>query len=462
MKRVLSLFTLIALTFTLAACSGVSKSSNPGGGGQGQAQVFVTGEDAPLPSVVSFNITINKITLNNSSTTATALSTPVTVDFVRLLGLRSLLGFNTVAPGTYTSATFTLANPQINYVNLSANPPTIAQVPNPSLTNSTVTVSFPNSAPLVVGANGLAGLHMDFDLRKSLQQSGGQLTGVVNPTIFVSAVQASDDAGQITDLLGSVVSVNTSTNSFVMQGPYGFQYTIDVNPSSTTFNTGWSISNLAAPAIVATEGTMQANGSILASAVEVISTNKAFLSGRILAVNPGPVVTMFVGEELPAMSGTPVDSVQTIDLSQVPSNSYAVCFLENPVTQALFNANAMVVGQRILIGGDFDSSNNTFTNPQFVSLRRQGVVGDLVSNSVNVVSGNQGSFQLQNNFLLGYALGGPLTVETGNGTKFININGLAGLQSAGATNLVVRGLVLDNPNNPGVPIMWAGRVRVLP
>ena len=104
MKRfkLLSVFlALIALTFT--ACGGGSSMSDTGNG-NAQAQVFVTGEDAPVSSVVSFYITINSITLNNSSSTVTVLSQPTTVDFGRLIGLRSLLGFNTVAPGTYTSA----------------------------------------------------------------------------------------------------------------------------------------------------------------------------------------------------------------------------------------------------------------------------------------------------------------------------------------------------------------------
>jgi len=457
MKRLAAVLTLVALALFLASCMGGSSSPS---GQQGQAQVFVTGEDAPLPSVISFNVTINKITLNNSKGTETALSTPVTVDFVRLLGLRSLLGFNQVAPGTYTSATFTLSNPQINYLDLTQNPPVVSQVANPSLSNSSVTVSFPQGSPMIVGNGELGGLHMDFDLRKSLAVDGsGQLTGVVNPTIFISAVSASDDEGQISELYGGLASVNAGGNSFVLQGPYGFQFTIDVD-TNTKFNGSWSLSNMTPPAFVAAEGTVQADGSVMASSVEVISTSQAFISGRILAVNPGPVVTMFVGEELPAMSGVPVDTVQTIDLSQVPSNAYAVCFIDNWVTSALFNANALVVGQRIFVGGNYDSTSNTFS-PEMVSLRLQGVVGDLVPNSVSIVNNNQGSFELQNNLLLGYALNGPLTVETGNATKFVNIGGLAGLQSAGQTNLVVRGLVFRDPNN-GSPVMWAGRVRVLP
>src|SRR5208337_3989643 len=261
--------------------------------------VFVVGEDAPVSSVVGFNITINKITLNNSSTSVQALSTPTAVDFGRLMGLRSLLAFNTITPGTYNSATFTFENaspaPVIDYVDLSTNPPSVNTLTG-SLTETTVTVPFPAGKPLVVGSNELAGLHIDFDLRDSL---------VVN---------------------GNLVSVNTNANSFVMQGPYGFQETIDVN-SSTLYNGSNSLSTLVVNGIVCVTGTVQADGSILASGVELIGANQAFISGRVLAVNPasGPVqiVTMWVGEELGTSGIIPVDTVQTINLSAV--STYDVC-----------------------------------------------------------------------------------------------------------------------------------------
>jgi hypothetical protein len=449
----LAVFALIGLTFT--ACGGGSSSSNNGGSGNSQAQVFVTGEDAPLPSVVSFYITINSITVNNSSTTQTLLSTPTTVDFGRLMGLRSLLGFNQVAPGTYTSATFSLANPVIYSVDMTTTPPSVSKI-NGTLTTSTVTVAFPTGKPLTVASNGLAGLHMDFDLRESLQTTGGQINGSVNPTIDVQAVSASEELGEITDFTGSVLSTSTSANTFTVQGPYGFQEVIDVN-SSTQFSGGYTLGTLPMNAIVSAVGTVQADGSILASGVDVITTDKAFISGRILEVQPGPIVTMFVGEELPNLSPTiPIDTVYTVNLSGV--SQYDICFFDNWLTGQFFNANSLVVGQRIFVGGTFQSA--TFT-PSLVSLRRQGVLGSIVLNSVQVNSGNLGSFQMQNDLLMSYAAGGPFTVDTGNLTIFDNVNGLVGLQSAGSANLVVRGLVFKDQTS-GHPFVVAGRVRVLP
>jgi hypothetical protein len=130
MKRSLLLYGILALvTIALAGCGAGSMSSNPQGGGATQAAVFMTGEDAPVSSVVAFNITIDKITLNNGSNTVTALSAPVAVDFGRLVGLRSLLGFNTIPAGTDTSAIVTFEAtspaPAINYIDLTTTPPSI-------------------------------------------------------------------------------------------------------------------------------------------------------------------------------------------------------------------------------------------------------------------------------------------------------------------------------------------------
>jgi Domain of unknown function (DUF5666)/Domain of unknown function (DUF4382) len=461
MKRYLSLAGLLALALSFAACNGVSNSSSTA---QNKAQVFVTGEDAPVSSVVAFKITIDSITLNNGTTAAQVLSTPTSVDFGQLVGLRSLLGFNTVAPGTYTSATFTFAAsnpaPSIDYVDLTTNPPSISTATG-TLSNPTVTVAFPTTAPLVVGSNGLAGLHTDFDLRQSLAMDGnGNLiinngTIAVTPVLDVMAVSASDSLGQITEFIGNIVSVNTAGNSFVVQGPYGFQETIDVN-TNTLYNGSNSLSSLMANSIVCVEGTVQADGSILAAGVEQITTDKAFISGRILAVNPGPVVTMFVGEELGTSATIPADSVYTVDLSQV--SQYDICFIDNWFTNELFSASSLVVGQRIFVGGTYQ--NNGFT-PDVVSLRRQGVIGSLVPNSVSITSGNQGSYQMQNDLLMSYSAGGPFSVYTGAQTLFVNVNGLTGLQAAGAANLVSSGLVFYNPNT-SKPVVLAGRVRVLP
>ncbi|HUO25216.1 MAG TPA: DUF4382 domain-containing protein [Candidatus Aquilonibacter sp.] len=456
MKRICGIMLMLALAILGASCG---SSSNSSLSSQSPA-VFVTGEDAPLASVVGFDVTITSITLNGANGSPQVLSTAETVDFARLLGLRSPLAFSTVPADTYTSATFSLSSPVISYVDMSTNPPSLSTINGQfspttgSATQTTVTVNFPTA--MVVGSTGLAGLRMEFDIRQSVAVDGnGQITGMINPTIYARAVQAGDSDAQVTDLMGGLVSVNAAGNSFVIQGPYGRQLTVDVS-NRTQFNSGWSINNLAAPAFIAVQGSFQGDGSLMAGDVEVITTSHAFLSGRVLAVNPtsGAVqqITMWVGETSADLVSD-VDTIQTINVSEV--NRYDICFFDNLFTNALFNNSSVIVGQRIFIGGSY--SANVFT-PQMISLRFQGVYGTLQSGSVNITDGNLGSFQLQNNALIGYSLGGsPLTVDTSNATLFINTAGLNSLQTAGSIPLASGGLVFVDPIT-STPVMAAAVV----
>ena len=455
MKKFFALGALLALTIIGLGCGA---SNNQQLNAPQPGSVFMTGEDAPLSSVVGFNVTLNSVTLNaQDSTTATVISSPITVDFARLLGLRSPLAFGAVPANTYTSATFVLANPVIDYVTLTPAPAeTTMNGTFPSNQNPyTITISFPK--PMVVGSNGLAGLKMEMDIRQSVAVDGtGQITGAVNPVMYVKATKASDPDGQVTDLMGGLASVSAANNSFVLQGPYGRQLTIDVN-NSTQFNSGWNINDLAVPAIVAVQGAFQADGSLMASGVEVITTAQSFVSGRVLAVATGSTgaaqsVTMWVGETGADMVSD-ADTVETFDVSAV--STYDICFLNGPLTTGVFNANSVVLGQRIFIGGSY--AGGTFT-PEMISLRLQGVYGMYVPGSVTISNGNAGSFQMSNNGLVGYSVGGPVTVNTFNLTYFFGLGGLSALEGdSTAVPIITRGLLLKDPVS-GNPEVYAGWV----
>ena len=458
MKKFLGFTLSFALMMMALGCG--SSNSSSGGSNVQSGSLFMTGEDAPLASVVGFNVTLNSVTLTGANGTATVISSPTTVDFARLVGLRSPLAFNSVPADTYSSATFVLANPSVSYVTLTPSP-TVSTLtgtfPN-SQNPYTVTVNFPT--PMVVGANGLAGLKMDMDIRDSVATDGnGNLvitnnTIAVNPIIYIKATQASASDGQVTDLMGGLVSVNAANNSFVLQGPYGRQLTVYVN-SSTVFNGTYNINNLATPAFVGVQGAFQADGSLMASGVEVVTTLQSFVSGRVLAVtnNGGDLqVTMWIGETGADMVSWS-DTIQTIDITNV--STYEICFLGSASPNGLFDSTSIEVGQRIFIGGSY--SNNVFT-PSMISLRLQGVYGLFNPGSVAITDGNQGSFQLLNNGLVGYSAGGPVTVNTFNLTLFYDLTGLNQLQTTTTQiPLVTRGLLLKDPVS-GNPEFYAGLV----
>ena len=65
--------------------------------------VFVSGGDAPLPSVVSFKVDIMGIAVaQGTSTPVTVTTGPQTVDFAKLNGIHTLLDLNTIPAGRMT------------------------------------------------------------------------------------------------------------------------------------------------------------------------------------------------------------------------------------------------------------------------------------------------------------------------------------------------------------------------
>src|SRR4029077_2873121 len=173
-----------------------SGSYNPPMTQSATGTVFVTGTDAPLPSVVSFQVDITGLSVSDGmNPPVSVLSGTQTVDFARLNGLRTLLDINTIPTGTYTQAVVTLANPSIDYLNVTnpqTNPPTHPTIstldtsassnPQLSLTTSQVTINL--ATPLVVSMGDIDGLRFEFDIRQSVAVDGsGQITGAITPTL---------------------------------------------------------------------------------------------------------------------------------------------------------------------------------------------------------------------------------------------------------------------------------------
>src|SRR5688572_13341114 len=94
---------LVLCVGILIGC-GSGTGSAVGTGGQSQtASVFTVATDAPVSSVVSFQLTVNSITLSNGTSEVSVLSQPAVIDFARLNGLRELVDLSSVPVGRYTS-----------------------------------------------------------------------------------------------------------------------------------------------------------------------------------------------------------------------------------------------------------------------------------------------------------------------------------------------------------------------
>jgi len=452
-------FIALLAAFGLSSCGGSSSGSNPGG--EDQASIFTVGTDAPLPSVVSCQIMVTGVTINNGTTNVPVLTTPQVVDFAQLSGLHQLLDLNAVPTGTYSSATVTIASPVIGYIDTTQSPPAINTI-NGALTQSSVTVNFAN--PFVLNAADLVGMRMEFDLRQSLQlDQNGQVTGVVDPVFHMQLLNATDASVSIDDFHAGVVGV-TGDNTFTVQGPKGRQWTVQTSASTVLDDPSIPVSSFTTSTIVEISGQLDpVSHDIDASEIEVVSDDKFVLGGLFTSIRPpsGPATQadLYVRYELPDITGIQDGQIETLALNG--SERYKIANINNPITTLLFNNSALAAGQVVDIGGSVTTTNGVSTlTVHRIVLRRQGQAGTWVPGSTVAQSGNAGSFQLNDNWTAGVLLPSPLTVLTTNATIFINLDGLSGLSGSQALPIRVVGFILMNPAT-NQPVMVARSVEEL-
>ncbi len=449
-------FVLLLAAIGVAGCGGSTAGSNPVS--PNQASVFTVATDAPLPSVISCQIEVTGVTIFNGTTNVPVLSTPQVVDFAQLSGLHQLLDLNAVPTGTYTSATVTLANPVIGFIDTTQNPPTISTI-NGTLSQSSVLVNFAN--PFVLQDADLVGLRMEFDLRQSLVTNNGQITGTINP-VFDMRLLASDDSDvSIDDFAGGVVGV-TGNDTFTMQGPKGRQWTVQANASTAMDDPSEPINSFTTDTIVEVSGQLDpVTHDIDADEIEVVSNDKFYLAGLFTSIRPpsgaATQADLYVRVELPDVTGIQDGQITTLGLNG--TEKYLIANIRNPLTSLLFNNSALAAGQSVGIGGSLTTNNGVSTlTVHRVVLRRQGQEGSWVVGSTMIQNGNAGSFQLDDDWTAGVLLPSPLTVITGSGTNFINLSGLSALSGTQAIPLRVVGFILIDPTT-NQPVMVARSVE---
>src|SRR5271170_8007486 len=412
--RAIGVFVCFLAALTLSSCGGGSSMGTTST--QSQASIYTVGTDAPLPSVVSCEVTVSGITLFNGTTNVSVLSQPQIVDFAQLSGLHQLLDLTAVPTGTYTSATITIASPVIGFIDTTQNPPAVNTI-NGTLSQSSVTVNF--ASPFVLTDAQLVGLRMEFDLRQSLAtDANGQVTGAINPVFNMQLLAADDATVSIDDFYGGFVG-STGANSFMIQGPKGRQWTVQTSASTVFDDPSVAVSSFTTDTIVEVSGTLDpVTHDIDATEVEVVSNDGFFLAGLFTSIRPpsGPATAadLFVRAELPDINGIEDGQITTLTLNN--TEQYRIANIQNPITTLLFNNSALTAGQSVGVGGKLVTANGVSTlTVHRVVLRRQGQAGSLVTGQTIVQSGNSGSFELSDQWTAGVLLPSPLMVLTTNG-----------------------------------------------
>jgi hypothetical protein len=446
---------LVALTAAALIVAGCTSGSNPSTPSTPAAQTgpsFVVGTDAPLASVVSFSVQLNAVTATdaNNNTVSLISGTP-TVDFARFNGLQTLLDMNDVDAGSYSNISITLGAATIGYLQTqSGSAPTMATMPATYPQGATTfTYTTTLADPLVVATNGSpAGLHMDFDLRKSVTvDSTGAITGAVTPTFNVNGVGVGDSGAYIDCFDAAVLSAPASgAQSFQVEGPHGRQFTVNVS-GSTEWENGESIGDLTSSTIVAISGTLdKADATIDADDVAILSQDGFYATGQVTYVQPASGAAtsfdLYVRGLLPTTTGLTLGQIATVDLSG--NEKFFIYWWHNPLTEFLFNSNQILPGQHVSVGGPASGATNASgVTVKRVVLRDWGFNGTVVANNANATNG---TFQMQINGFAGLLVPQTVTVYTGGNTHFRD--GWTGMTDVtGGANVRVVGLLLEDPTS---------------
>jgi hypothetical protein len=419
----LALLPLSAALIAAAGCGGSLMSSSGATQSSAGGPVFVVGTDAPapLPSVVGVKIQLESIVLTNGSTTSNPLlANPVTVDFARYNGLQGFVDMNDVQPGIYTGVTITLGTSnEIDYLS-TGTPPTISTM-TPTLTTSSVSIML--NTPLTVSASGgvPVGLRMDLDLGQSLQTSGGNFTGTIDPTFDVRTVARTDTWAHIDEFIGSVTTAPSSATatSFVITGPHGEPFTINLS-SSTEWDGGATESQLIADgsnAVVVVSGQFDpADQTLDADEVAIVSDTGFYAGGLVTYVTPtsGTATEMqfYVRHVLPSgLSEVPLGGLANVSITG--NENYGIYWMHNALTNLLFNDASLTAGQEVAVGGA-DPTVSPF-DVKRIHLRNWGYNGTVVAGSEKP---GQGTFQMNVTGFAGQVIASPITVYLGTGCDF--------------------------------------------
>ena len=440
-----SLLGLTITSFLVAGCGSSLTSSTNNNSQAATGSSFVIGTDAPMASVISFNVQVMNISATDQNgNTVQLLSGSPTVDFARFNGLQTLLDMNDVPVGTYSSITITLGTGTIGYLDTSTAEPSVQTSPA-NITPSSVTYTLSN--PMMVQQAGApVGLHLDFDLRKSIGVTNGQINGNVTPTFTANGVNNSDKGAYIDEFDAAVLTPDPGAQSFTIQGPHGRQFTVNVS-GATEWDGGDTFADLTSNSIVQISGTLdRADATIDADEVAILSDNGFYAAGQVTYVNPssGPASSfdLYVRGLLPTNTGLTLGQRATIDLNG--TEKYSIYWMHGPLAQFLFNPSGILAGQHIAVGGPASgAANANGVTAKRVTLRHWGFNGTVVPGSVN--TGNN-TFQMQVNGFAGLLIPQTVTVFITDNCEFRD--GFSQLSDvSAATNVRVVGLLLKDPLN---------------
>jgi hypothetical protein len=390
----------------------------------------------------NFYVDITSISLTNQAgTTVSVLAAPQSnaftqtqeAEFIHLNGRMTPFLSAMVPQDTYTSATLTYSYAQFTHVRLNASGGLNTVTDAVGGINSipqTASVTLP--APLAIHGSAMA-VSLDLQVSPSAtftNQGAGQPDTYAITPIFTLAPVApvTQSQVQVMGVDGLVSSIHSGSNSLSLMIDYAFNnpvypdgstFTVVTNASTVYHGIG-NFSALAAGMIANLDLTLQSDGSLLATRIEVddpAATN--VLTGPLGTVfgAPGYVVEMGRTNEEFNQSVVPASDAwnYSFDTSTAFRLSGEIAAPPNLPFSATFDSSHMIAGQNVAVASQMIvTSGGTQTHATTITLMPQTINGAITGVS------SSGGFTVYSVSLAAYDLFPILAVQAGQTTALQN------------------------------------------
>jgi len=227
----LSALLVLFLTALVAGCGSnkIGGGNPPPGPGTSTVSVAVTDTPPAGVTVISFEVTITGATLNPGN--VSLVSTPIQIEVKRLETEAAFLTAVNVPAGTYSSITFTFANPELTFKNDTGAPipipggncavGAVCEI-KPAVSGSVTYSGAP--FPVTIVANTPTGFLVDVNLNNIITSGVGVDFNATGPLVVMQLPLPGRPLGElheIEDVSGVVANKDAANNQFTLQTTRG-------------------------------------------------------------------------------------------------------------------------------------------------------------------------------------------------------------------------------------------------
>ncbi len=425
--------------------------------------------DAPADWMLAVSMNITSMSMVRSDGSTSVISTPTTMEMVRLTGTMQPVAMVNLPQGTYTGANLAVSSVNLSYMDPYTFLPVQAAISSPFSAH----VNF--STPITVGTTPMA-IGFDLNLAKSLVLNTDSTFSMTPVFHVTTGLQGSGNAadpmnGGIQEMMGVVSGVTSSGFTLSsMQAAQNFNFTMN---SSTVFN-GTTMSSLSNGMGLLVDATLQPDGTLLATRVQAMAGSGGSMgAGIITGISGISPPTLTIAMQNGAGNGV-MSSMLTNGITVTMSGATfviddGIVDLSNLPFAPVFDANDVYAGQNVMpisssammsssMGGGMGGSIMLAGSMTATGLRLepQGVSGTISS---TIIGGTPSSFTLTLPSVCALsALTGAttITVYQQQSTVVLNETNTPPTSNIGAGSTVqVFGLLF---NNGGQWVMVAARI----